>query len=114
MLVKFLKWIIRLVFTYLIWRERGPLSAVIYFIICIPIDFIALTYADGLAIRYLRKFDKERWPDRQKAAKELINYRTVPGWQAPPFIGFTQIILSTLFSLSIPILIGGLFLKWFF
>ena len=112
MIVKLAKWIIRVIFAVLIWQKAGPLLTIVYFVICIPVDFVALVLVDLLAVKAYRKGPGEE--ARRKAVDELRAYQRVKGYPGPPLVTFSQLILGPALSISIPILIGGAFLRWFF
>lgn len=112
MMIKWIKRIIRIGFAVLIWQEVDILSAIIYFIICIPIDFYALVLVDKLAIKGYQKGRSEE--ARREAIDELRKFQKVKGYPGPQLVTFAQMILGPAFSISIPILIGGAFLGWFF
>jgi len=105
MIVRWIKWAIRLIVTLSIWENIGPLLAIIYFIICIPLDFFALMLCDKMAIKGFQRAGAE---DRSKAVGYLASYQRNP-YPAPP-VRFSQLILGPLLSISIPIILGGLFL----
>ena len=112
MIIKWIKRIIRVIFTALIWKEASPLSAIVYFVICIPIDFYALVLADKLAIKGYQKGRSEE--AREEAINELRNFQTVKGYPGTPLVTFAQMFLGPVLSIAIPTLIGGAFLGWFF
>ncbi len=112
MIIKWIKRIIRVIFAVLIWQEAGLLSAIVYFIICIPIDFYALVLVDKLAIKgYLKGCSEEA---RREAIDELREYQKAEGYPGTPLVIFAQMFLGPVLSIAIPILIGGAFLGWFF
>ncbi len=112
MIIKRIKRIIRVIFAALIWQEVSLLSAIVYFVICIPIDFYALALCDKLAIKGYQKGRGEE--ARREAIYEFLEYQKAEGYPGTPLVTFTQMFLGPVLSISIPILIGGAFLGWFF
>ena len=62
MVVKWIKRLLRVIFGVLIWQKAGPLPAIVYFAICIPIDFLQM-------IRY----EKKVWDKAKDELKKLTN-----------------------------------------
>lgn len=112
MMIKWIKRVIRVIFAALIWLEAGLLSAIVYFVICIPIDFYALVLVDKLAIKGYQKGRSEE--ARREAIDELRQYQKVKDYPGLPIVTFAQMILGPALSISIPILMGVAFLRWFF
>lgn len=111
MVIKLLKWVLRFIFAFLIWEKSTPLLAIVYFFICIAVDFFALVAVDKLSIRALRKGEGEE--ARQEALSELRSFQQVRDYPGPPLVWFAQLILGPAFSILLPIIIGGAFLGWF-
>lgn len=112
MMIKWVKRLIRVIFAALIWQEAGFLLAIVYFVICIPIDFFALVLVDKLAIKGYQKGRSE--DARREAIDELRKYQKVKDYPGLPLVTFAQMILGPALSISIPIIIGAAFLGWFF
>ncbi len=112
MVIKWTKRLIRVIFAALIWQESSLLSSIVYFVVCIPIDFYALVLVDKLAIKGYQKGRSEE--ARREAVEEFREYQKAEGYPGTPLVTFAQMFLGPVLSIAIPILIGGAFLGWFF
>ncbi len=112
MIIKWIKWLLWLIFAYLIWQRLSFGYAILYLVICIPIDFFALVFTDKLAIKGFQ--EGNTLEDRRKAIDCFFEYQRVPGSPSTPLVTFSQLILGPICSLSIPFIFGGIFLGWHF
>ncbi len=111
MVVKWIKRVLIIVLTVLTWQKRGFLLAIGYLFICLPLDFFALLLANKLAIKGFQAGKGEQ--ARQEAAKRLLEYQRIPGSPSTPLVTFSQLVLGPILSISIPIIVAGLFPGWF-
>ncbi len=112
MIIKLGKIIIWLIFLILIWSKEGFIPAFLCLIITIIADFVALYWCFQLAVAGYREGKSEE--DRREAIYRVAEYQRNPMYPSTPLVDFAQMILSPICSLSIPFIIGGFFLGWYF
>jgi len=112
MVVKWIKKIIWLILAYVVWKEAGITIAILFLFLTIIFDFIALLITAKLAIKGFQEGDSPE--EIEKAKDRFSEYQRNPLFPSKSLVTFAQMILAPVGSITIPFIVAGVFLGWFF
>jgi hypothetical protein len=111
MLVKWIKRLIWLILFAIVWKHKGIGISILFLLLVIILDFLALFLTGKLAIKGYQEGDSPE--DIQKAKDCFFQYQQNPMFPSKPLVTFSMTILAPLCSIIIPFIIASIFLGWF-
>lgn len=111
MIIIWIKRILWVWFSYMVWRKTSIGTAFLFIILTIVLDFTALVIAAKLAIKGFQ--DGDTIDDLTNAQNRFFEYQQNPLSPSTPLVTFAQMVFAPLCSILIPVILAGWFLGWY-